>query len=119
MKIKDSGLFGSQVFYHGLLPFEQIHDIQQSADYLITFGSNNPNMIPCKIFEYFSTFRPVINVYNSPYDSAKPYVEKYWNKIQLYTGNSIDENKKILADYINKNFECTIESGRFGKNILG
>ncbi len=48
-----------------------------SADILVNIGNNLSNMVPSKIFDYFSTGKPILNIakiYNCP---AKEYIEKY------------------------------------------
>lgn len=93
-------LFGKRIFIHGMIPAADIKQVQDESDCLITFGSDNPNMIPCKIFEYFSRRKPVINIYYSDNDSAYPYVEKYGYSVQLLSTDNDDENVKKLDEFI-------------------
>lgn len=65
------------VDYHGVVSHEEILKIQASADVLVNFGNNTPCAIPCKIFEYFSTGRPVVSLIKSDNDSSLEYVKKY------------------------------------------
>ena len=73
--IKKSGMLCNKVFLHGKVPHEQIGQIQRNADFLINFGCENPNMIPCKIFEYISALKPIIGFYRIKNDSSIPYLK--------------------------------------------
>ena len=108
--LESQPLFGKRVFIHGMMPAIEVKQVQNEGDCLITFGSNNPNMIPCKIFEYFSRRKPVINVYYSDNDSAYPYVEKYGYSVQLLSTDSDEKNVKKLEEFIGRISEMKIPS---------
>ncbi len=93
-------LYGIRVFVHGMVSVKEVQKIQEQADCLISFGSDNPNMIPCKIFEYFSKYKPVINVYYSENDSAFPYVKKYGFGLQILSTDPDEENVEKLKTFI-------------------
>lgn len=99
-KLENSSLYNSRLFVHGLVSAQEIQSIQQEANCLITFGSDNPNMIPCKIFEYFATRKPVINVYYSSADSAYPYIKRYGYSLQLSALDSDEDNCQKLRCFL-------------------
>lgn len=103
-------LFGNRVFTHGMVSIDEVKKIQKQADCLISFGSDNPNMIPCKIFEYFSMRKPVINVYYSANDSAYPYVEKYGFGIQILSTDSDRENIEKMKSFLKSIPDATVPS---------
>ena len=69
--------YNERLFLMGRKEHAEIGKIQQSADVLLNFGNANPNMIPCKIFEYISTGKKIISFTHSDKDSSLPYMEKY------------------------------------------
>jgi len=95
-QIKATGLMDRLVFYHGQVSHEQIIQVQNAADFLLNFGCINPNMVSCKVFEYLSARKPIINLYRIQDDSSLPYLNAYPNALQVFE----DDNK--LADNIGK-----------------
>lgn len=95
-QIKATGLMNRLVFYHGQVLHEQIIQVQNDADFLLNFGCINPNMVSCKVFEYLSARKPIINLYRILDDSSLPYLNAYPNALQVFE----DDNK--LADNIGK-----------------
>ena len=108
--LENHALFGKRIFIHGMIPATSVKQVQDEGDCLITFGSDNPNMIPCKIFEYFSRRKPVINVYYSDNDSAYPYVEKYGYSVQLISTDSDEENVRKSEEFMRRIPEMEIPS---------
>lgn len=82
-EMKESGLLNKQLFYKGRVGHDEILEIQRNADVLLNFGNANPNMIPCKIFEYISTGRKIISFTHSSEDSSLPYMRRYTNSLIL------------------------------------
>ncbi len=109
--LEDHELFGKRIFIHGMIPAADVKHIQDEGDCLITFGSDNPSMIPCKIFEYFSRQKPVINVYYSDNDSAYPYVEKYGYSVQILSTDTAEENVQKIEDFIKRIHEMSVPGG--------
>ena len=67
--IKESPLYNKRLFFHGKKAHDEIINIQSHADALVTFGNNNSNMIPGKIFEYIQLQKPIISYFNTDDDS--------------------------------------------------
>ncbi len=90
--------------YHGQLPYDKMKEIQSGAFALLNFGNFTPCGIPCKIFEYFSTGKPVISCFKIDDDASKPYMEKYPNALLIDERRPIDENAERLISFLNSKF---------------
>ncbi len=62
---------------HGSVPIEFANSTMMSADILVNIGNNIPNMVPSKIFDYFSTGKPILNIAKIPDCPAAQYIEKH------------------------------------------
>jgi hypothetical protein len=108
--ITNSGLIGSKIFIHGRVSIEEVEKIQNSADVLINFGCVNPNMIPCKIFEYISAKKPVLSFYKGDTDSSKPYFENFSGALLVYEDdNIIKENCDKVISFIENTSKIKIQ----------
>ena len=87
--------------YHGPVPAEMIPQIQNQATALLNFGNDTPCAIPCKIFEYFSTGKPVISMFKIDDDASRPYMSKYSLSLQLDERLPIYENAMKFRHFIN------------------
>ena len=77
--------------------------LMQQADLLVNFGNNNPNMTPCKIFEYMSLGKPIISVSPIPNEPSKIYLEKYPTVLLLEEyRHDIYSDVNRLNDFIGK-----------------
>ena len=93
--------FNNKLFLMGRKEHAEISKIQKSADVLLNFGNANPNMIPCKIFEYMSTGNKIISFTHSESDSSLPYMEKYpMALIVKEDENLISENINLIKNFI-------------------
>ena len=90
-------------FYHGTLYHDEIKRIQNQADILLNFGNFTPCGIPCKIFEYFSTAKPIISCYKIDEDASKQYMEDYPNALLIDERLSVKENANKLKEFLSKN----------------
>lgn len=116
-QIESSGLMNSKVFFHGRVSHNEIIKIQLEADFLLTFGCTNPNMIPCKIFEYISTGKPIINFYRIPDDSALNYLNIYPNSLQIYEDNEkLSENTVLFSKFVKRDEFVTIDNNFLNEN---
>lgn len=76
---------------HGEVPHEKAMQAQYMADFLLNIGSSNPCMIPCKIFEYMSTGKPIISTRPIEDEPSLPYLSRYGGCLVL------DEREKDIA----------------------
>lgn len=86
--------------YHGVVAHDDILSIQSTSSILINFGNDTPCAIPCKIFEYFSTGKPVISFIKIDNDASLPYIHKYPSSLIIDERKSIQENANNTLKFI-------------------
>ena len=89
----------SFVKYHGLLDNDKVLYALDNADFIVNVSNDlTVNMVPSKIFQYFSTKKPILNFIKNKDDASIPFFEQYGLSLNLYVGD--DKNvcvEKILA----------------------
>lgn len=78
--------------YHGRLSTSESRVFAEQADILVNIGNTIYNQMPSKIFEYFSTGKPIINLYKINDCPTLPYANKYPNCISIF--ESMDVSTK-------------------------
>lgn len=86
--------------YHGTVSHEKVLEIQSYSNCLLNFGNYIPCAIPCKIFEYFSTGKPIISFMKIDDDASLPYITKYPNSLVIDERLSIEINALSLKRYV-------------------
>lgn len=119
-KLRSSSLYDSRIFLMGRREHNEILKTQQNADVLLNFGNANPNMIPCKIFEYMTTGNKIISFTHAESDSSLPYMNRYPMALVINEDdNAINENINSINVFIKeqqgKTDYSTLE-GMFEKN---
>lgn len=95
-----------KVFIEGTISHEQALKVQNEANILINFGNANPNMIPCKIFEYISANKKILSFTHSVIDSSLPYLLKYENGIIIDENEENDsKNIKVINEFVQREFK--------------
>lgn len=118
-RLEDAG----KLVIHGTVPAEEARSAMHSADYLINIGNAIPNQLPSKIFEYFSTGKPVVHLQKLPECPCLPYMERYGNVLILPENESAQVNGEKLGAFCGRQptimtyeevaqafSDCTIES---------
>ena len=90
---------------HNLLE-KQLED----AEVLINIGNYKLNMIPSKIFEYFSYEKKIIHFYKDDGDTCLPYLKKYPYVILIDERDSIEKNLSKLISFLSKKIDPRAES---------
>lgn len=81
-----------QIRIHGEVPHDRALEVQRKADFLLNIGSTNTCMIPCKIFEYMSSCKPIITTYQIKDEPSLPYLKRYDACL------AIEESEEALHD---------------------
>lgn len=105
-KLKAYSIF---VTYHGMIDPSEVMDILQKSDILLNISNKvSYNAVPSKIFQLFSTKKPLINIIRHREDYAKRYFEKYPSVffIEEYL-NDADSMK--MAKYIDNSYGKAVE----------
>lgn len=82
------------------IPKDQINIAMKNADILISISNNEEDLMPSKIFDYFSTGKPVIHfsqIENDPYDE---YLNRYGNFLKI----NYNDLSKLSIIILVKNF---------------
>ncbi|VEU79988.1 glycosyltransferase family protein [Haploplasma axanthum] len=80
---------------------DEVYKKYLEADILLNIGNNGvTNAIPSKIFELFSTYKPIINFVNNKEDNSLKYFNKYPSVL------NIDVNQKVELKRINDFIKC-------------
>ena len=68
---------GGRIHLLGKRAHEEVVELEQNAEFLVNIGSANPNVIPCKIFEYMRFRKPILSTFSIDNEPSIPYLKKY------------------------------------------
>lgn len=72
--VRDSNI----VNYHGTIDNKYVPDLLLKSDFILNVSNlNSYNAIPSKIFQSFSTRKPILNIVKHPMDFSVRYFDKY------------------------------------------
>ena len=74
----------------------------QAADFLLNIGNTMTNQVPSKIFDYFSSGKPIINVQKIANCPAREYFDKYPLSFVFDETDNVDVQNR-LEQFINEN----------------
>lgn len=98
----------SFVEYHGMMDSNQVLDVLLKSDVLLNISNKlSYKAIPSKIFQLFSTKKPIINIVRHPRDFAKQYFDIYPS---VFTINEFFRNvdNSQLISFIDENQGKTV-----------
>lgn len=106
-----------KVINHGYQPHQKIIKKMINSDFLVNISNTIQDAVPSKIFELFSTGKPILNVIFDKKDITKGYFEKYpsvnnivgWERIEDQIGSlesflESEKGRKYNIDRIEKKF---------------
>lgn len=85
---------GGRVKPIGQQPKERVDELEAGAAVLVNIGSQNPNTIPGKIFEYMGHLKPIISTYAIDDEPSRPYLADYGHAV------FIDESRVADPDVV-------------------
>ncbi|AGY54106.1 hypothetical protein BRDCF_p1479 [Bacteroidales bacterium CF] len=90
------------VIYYGVVENKFVRCLLENSDILLNVSNAvTYNMIPSKIFQMFSTHKPIINVVKHPEDCSIRYFSKYPNSINIREyRHTNDKNVQELNNWI-------------------
>ena len=91
----------NQIFIKSTVPNTVANSTIMASDILINIGSTIPNMLASKIFDYFSTCKPILNIQTIENCSAEEYFNKYPNQFTLKTYEKFTKQDKLLSFILN------------------
>ena len=78
-------LSSGRIIRHAPVTTEQIPDILNQANILVSVGNSTTSFKPSKLFEYLATGKPILHINQS--NQHDEVLEKYPLCIQVYPGN--------------------------------
>lgn len=97
---KYENMTNGKIKYLGSLSHDELLKTYENADCFLNLGSDNPNTIPCKIFEYMYYQKPIISTYKILNEPSIVYLEKYKNYCLIDENALIEESAEKLFSYI-------------------
>lgn len=90
----------SRVHLLGVTPHETVLEMMNEADILLSIGNNLDCMIPCKIFEYMSTGKPILATYKRETDPSIEYFSFYKNSLLLDEKTDLEDASKQIESFL-------------------
>jgi len=88
--------------YMGNKSWNEIKNVQDSADVLFSIGNELSEQISAKAFEYMSTGKKIIHFIKQDKDPMLPYYKKYPNTLIIDERDSINTNVSKLKRFFDK-----------------
>lgn len=98
-----------RISYNGFVSFEKGQNVLSEANILISIGNAKSEMVPSKIFEYFSYRKPIIHFYSFLDDPVNSYLRKYPLALLINIQDPIDTITKMIRQFIKINCGNIVE----------
>ena len=98
---------------HGIVPAKTAERIIKEADFLLNIGNVMTNQIPSKLFDYFSTGKPIINICKNRNCPTISYCEKYGNSLILFEDDELYEEQENDLELFIKNKQGNVVSEKY------
>lgn len=99
-----------RITHGGFVKFSHGQQKLREADFLISIGNINSDMIPSKTFEYISFGKPIVHFYTYSEDPVLHHLRKYPLSLLLDINDPIDKAVTIVKHFINNTFGKRISS---------
>lgn len=110
-------LYNKNIFFHGRKTQEELIAVREEADVFLSFGNYHECGIPCKIFEYISEMKPVINFYKIEKDAARPYIQKYELGLNINQREAPEFNAEKIINFLDNVKDIVIEKRKIEKDF--
>ncbi len=98
------------------VPREEVKKYFNDADVLINIGNKEKDLLPSKIFEYFSTYKPILNLKQTDNCPVDEYMNKYSNGITIDTNKDLTDNiANDVLRFLNNSRELTVDKDIINK----
>jgi glycosyltransferase involved in cell wall biosynthesis len=98
--IKYSKESNFKIIKHGMVSHDVVLRAMLNSDFLINISNKLQNAVPSKIFEMFSTGKPIINVLFDSNDITTEYFKKYPTVFMIEAWKSFDQQIKNLHEFM-------------------
>jgi len=96
-----------EIIEHGMVPHAYVVSAMQQADFLINISNSTQNIVPSKIFELFSTGRPILNFISNKSDISNKYFDNYPSVCNILEYETVTKQISYLKMFLLK------EKGKF------
>lgn len=107
----------SPFIYKGSVSQNELINVYQNADVLLSIGNNSDYQIPSKIFDYISSGKPIIHTIKMNSDPVLKYLHKYGNYLIIDERESLEENLIRLNNFLIENLNRTIAYDEINKTF--
>ena len=114
-----------EVEFLGKQSGERLRELYREADVLLNIGNTVLNQMPSKIFEYISTGKPILNVFQSPRCPTLRYLKDYPLALNLAEEElrnrpeeSAEKIRRFCLDTAGKTAEEAFLRKRYGANTF-
>lgn len=110
----------SIVEYHGTVENRYVMDLLKKTDFLLNLSNKvTYNLIPSKIFQFFSSNKPVINFVHNKNDVSLKYFKEYANSINIEANTLHLYHDKLISFILNRLKDSGNSSGNFERFTPG
>ena len=103
--------------HHGAVSKEIIEGEYESADFLINIMNSYKSIVPSKIFELFSTGKPILNFATEGDDGSMPYFQRYPLQFTVLKNEAIQLSSQNVAQFLNENIGKHIETDQIEREF--
>ncbi|MBE6894788.1 MAG: glycosyltransferase family 4 protein [Ruminococcaceae bacterium] len=89
--------YPQNIFHHEAVSFDRAFATMKKADFLLNISNTLDNMVPSKIFDYFSLCKPVVNVQKIENCPSREYFDRY---PLSFTFEDFAPDEKALAKFL-------------------
>lgn len=84
------------------VPYITAKKYMQEADYLLNIGNSLEYMVPSKIFDYMSFYKPIISTTKINADPSEKYLKKYRKALIINERDDFLENANLVEKFIDR-----------------
>jgi hypothetical protein len=99
----------NRIIQHGYIDFSEVKKMISLFDVMISIEyKDKPSSIPAKVFNYFSSCKPIIHFYGGGYDFfVKNYIETYPLGLAI-KNDEIINSSTVINDFIDNSIKITL-----------
>lgn len=112
------GQYPALVVYHGYTESKYIPTILQNADWVVNISNERDfHLVPSKIFQLFSSGKPILNYMFNRADVSIPYFKRYKNTYTVYDDQADDAvTLAALVETLKKKWPSVNADAEFQEN---
>lgn len=112
MKMLDefSSITSSRISHKGFVPYLSGQELLRDADFLVSIGNRESEMVPSKVFEYASFCKPIIHFFSFPEDPVINVLASYPLLLLLDSTLPIDKLVESTQQFIKETYGQRIDS---------